>query len=153
MASTTAFRPARGTNDLVSLKHVHKKTHEWPHTTPIPEPTFKPTREPTSAPTAEPTAAAPNTDVGGPAAAACLALDCPASALPVALDIVSFRRAATATTRWKRKATASSSFAPCPPAHRSRPRFLPQGGDDTDSCKKDGVYYEGVYGDCEVGLP
>ena len=32
-------------------------------------------------------------------------------------------------------------------------RFLPQGGDDTDSCKKDGVYYEGVYGDCEVGLP
>ena len=64
-----------------------------------------------------------------------------------------FRRATAATTRWKRIAPASFSFAPCPPAHRSRPRFLPQGGDGNDSCKKDGVYYNGAFDDCEVGLP
>ena len=36
------------------------------------------------------------------------------------------------------------------PPHRSRPRFLPQGGDGTDTCKRNVGYEVFFYFDCEI---
>ena len=79
-----------------------------------------------------------------------------ASALPAALDPWFLPQGnegddvlyATGDSNWLYVCPASTL-----PWHRSRPRFLPQGGDGNDSCKKDGVYYNGAFDDCEVGLP
>ena len=46
-------------------------------------------------------------------------------------------------------ATATAGAAP----PDGRPRFLPQGDEGTDSCKKDGTYVGGFDYSCEVGLP
>jgi len=65
---------------------------------------------------------------------------CPASAHPTALDLVFVRRAARATTTCTRGATTTiSTFAPRLPSHRSRPRFLPQGGPDDDTLTATGT--------------
>ena len=46
------------------------------------------------------------------------------------------------------RVTEAPSYAPTTETYC----FLPQGGSGTDSCKRNGVYYEGFDDDCEVGL-